>query len=87
MAQGRMHCLITHGDAEGLAFFNFGLDLHLLFVYTSSEGSGKSTYTHARLSLHCSTLRQVPKSYRLAPLFYSFVTSKSILFNLKYAKY
>ena len=58
------------------------------FVYTSSEGSGKSTYTYAQahLSLHCATLRQVPKSNGLIPLICSFVTSKSILFDLNYAK-
>ena len=57
---------------------NFGPNLHPLFVYTSSEGSGKSTYTyaHARLGLHCSTLRQVLKSNGLAPLINSFVNSK-----------
>ena len=58
------------------------------FVYTSSEGSGKSTYTYAQaqLSLHCATLRQVPKSSGLIPLICSFVTSKSILFDLNSAK-
>ena len=58
------------------------------FVYTSREGSGKSTYTYAQahLSLHCATLRQVPKSNGVIPLICSFVTSKSILFDLNYAK-
>ena len=58
-----MHCLITHDDAEGLAFLN-GHQPPYYFVYTSSEGSGKSTYTYAQthLSLHCSTLRQEAKS-------------------------
>ena len=48
-------------------------------MYMSSEVSGRSTYTyeHARLSNHCSTLRQVPKSNGLALLVYFFVTSKS----------
>ena len=56
-------------------------------MYTSSEGSGKSTYTYAQahLSLHCTTLRQVPKSNGLIPLI-CFVTSESILFDLNYAK-
>ena len=50
--------------------------------------AGKSTYTYtqAHPSLHCSTLRQIPKSNGLIPLICSFVTSKSILFDLKYAK-
>ena len=50
-------------------------------MYTSSEGPGKSTYTYAQahVSLHCSTLRKVPKSNGLIPLIRSFVTSKSIL--------
>ena len=57
-------------------------------MYTSSEGSGKSTYTYAQahLSLDCSTLGQVPKSNRLISLICSFVTSTSILFDLNYAK-
>ena len=42
-----MHCLITHDDAEGLAFWNFGLQPSYCFVFTSSEGSGKATYTYA----------------------------------------
>ena len=54
----------------------------------NSEGSGKSTYTYAQahMSLHRATLRQVPKSNWLIPLICSFVTSKSILFDLNYAK-
>ena len=54
-----MHCLITYDGAEGLAFLYLVINL-----YTSSEGSGKSTYTYAQahLSLYCSTLQQVPKS-------------------------
>ena len=70
----------------------FCLHLHPFVVYTSSEGSGKSTYiyAHARLGLHCSTLRRVLKSNGLAPLINSSeivnLNSKSILFDLKYAK-
>ena len=58
---------------------NFVLHLHPVFVYTSSEVSGRSSYTyaHARLSQHCSTLRQVPKYNGLALLINFFVTSKS----------
>ena len=57
-------------------------------MHTSSEGSGKSTYTYAQAnpSLHWATLRQVPKSNGLNPLICSFVTSKSKLFDLNYAK-
>ena len=56
------------------------------FVYTSREGSGKSTdtYAQAHLNLHCSTLLQVAKSNVLIPLVCSFVTSKSILFDLNH---
>ena len=56
------------------------------FVYTSSEGKSIYTYTQAHMSLHCSTLRQVPKSNGLILLICSFVASKSILFDLNYAK-
>ena len=82
-----MHCLITHDDAEGLSILNFGHQPPYNFVYTSSEGSGKSTYTYAQahLSLHCSTLRQVSKSNGIIPVICSFITSKSILFDLNYA--
>ena len=47
-----------------------------------------STYTYAQAhqSLHCSTLRQVPKSNGRIPLICSFVISKSILLDLNYAK-
>ena len=47
-------------------------------MYTSREGSGKSTYTYAQayLSLHCLTLRQIPNSNGLIHLICSFVTSK-----------
>ena len=57
-------------------------------MYTSSEGSGKSTHTYAQahLSLHCSTLGQVPKPNGLISLICSFVTSTSILFDLNYAR-
>ena len=78
-----MHCSITPDDAEGLAH-----QPPYYFVYTSSEGSFKSTYTYAQahLSLNCSTLRQVPRSNGIIPLICSFVTSKSILFDLNYAR-
>ena len=83
-----MHCLITHDDAEGLSILKFGHQPPYYIVYTNSEGSGKSTYTYAQahLSLHCSTLRQVSKSNGINPMICSFVTSKSILFDLNYAK-
>ena len=80
-----MPCLITHDDAECSKIWS---STFILLVYTSSEGSGKSSYTYAQahLSLHCSIMRQVPKLNGLIPLFCSFVTSKSILFDLDYSK-
>ena len=83
-----MHCLITFGDAEGDSVLKFGHQPPYYFVYASSEGSDKSTYKYAQahLSLHCSTLRQVPKSNGLIPLICSFFTSPSNLFGLNYAK-
>ena len=71
---------------QGASVLKFGQNPSYCFVYMSSEGSGKSTHTYAQahLSLHCSTLRQVPKSNGLIPLICSFVTSKSILFDLNY---
>ena len=73
---------------RGTSVLKFGHQPPYYFVYTISEGSGKSTYTYAQahLSLHCSTLRQVPKSNGFIPLICSFVTSISILFDLNYAK-
>ena len=74
----QIHCLIAHDNAEA-SFLEFGLQPTFYFVYTISDGSGKSTHTYAQahLSLHCSTMRQVPKSNGLIPLICSFVTSKS----------
>ena len=71
-----MPYLITHDDA-GASVLKFGHQPSYFFVYTRSEGSGKSTYTYAQahLSLHCSTLRQIPKSNGLIPLICSFVSS------------
>ena len=71
-----MPCLITHDDT-GASVLKFGHQPSYFFVYTSSEGSGKSTYTYAQahLSHHCSTLRQIPKSNGLIPLICSFVSS------------
>ena len=78
-----MHCLITLD-----VVLKFGHQPPYYFVYSCSEGSGKSTYTYAQahLSLHCSTLRQVPNSNGLIPLICSFVTGTSISFDLNYAK-
>ena len=77
-----MHC-----KCRGASVLKSGHQPLYYFVYMSSEGSGKCTYTHAQtcLSLHCATLRQVPKSNGLIPLICSFVTSKSSLFDLNHA--
>ena len=83
-----MHCLITHDDADGASILKFGHQPPYYFVYTSSEGPGKSIYPYAQahLSLHCSTVQQVPRSDGIIPSIFSFVTSKSILFDLNHAK-
>ena len=50
-----------------VSVLQFGHQPPYYFVYTSSEGSVKSTYTYAQahLSLHCSGLRQVPNQMGL----------------------
>ena len=72
---------------QGAIVLKFGQNPSYCFVCMSNEGSGVSTYIYAQahLSLHCSTVRQVPKSNGLIPLICSFVTSKFILFDLNYA--
>ena len=65
-----------------VSVLKFGLQPTYLFVYTSRAGSSKSNYSYAQTHLGL----QVLKLNGLIPLIYSFVKSKSILFDLNYAK-
>ena len=63
--------------------------MHCLITHYDAEGLTMvlaSLPTQAHLRLQCSTLRQVPKSNGFIPLICYFVTGKSSLFDLNYAK-
>ena len=82
-----MHCLITHDDAEWLAFLSLVIYLHILCIRAANALASLTTYMHrltwAFIAKHCDKYQN---QNGCIPLICSFVTSKSILFDLNYAK-